>query len=232
MSGPERQHIVDAFRFELGKVDRPDIRERVLDELNHVDHDLARLVAEGLGLRVPRARKQSSHDRRSPALSQAGQPTEPTTRKIAVLAADGVDAASLAPVLSALRKQGAICEVLAPHDGMLQTAEGGELAVDRGLVTMASVLYDAVLIAGGSASVETLLGNGDAVHYVTEAFKHAKPIGAIGQGTRLLEPLPNATDPPGVTTTPTDKTSSFARRFLETLATHRHFDRDVTAVPS
>ena len=97
---------------------------------------------------------------------------------------------------------------------------------------MASVLYDAVLIAGGSASVDTLLGNGDAIHYVTEAFKHAKPIGAIGDGTRLLEPLPNATDAPGVTTTPHRQDERVREAVPRDLGTHRHFDRDVAAVPS
>jgi hypothetical protein len=49
---------------------------------------------------------------------------------------------------------------------------------------MSSVLYDAVLVAGGRDSVDTLAGNGDAVHYVAEAFKHARPIAAPGRGHR------------------------------------------------
>jgi catalase len=123
------------------------------------------------------------------------------TRKVAVLAADGVDAATQS-ALGPLRAEGAICEILAPRDGVLVTADGGEMPVDRNLVTMASVLYDAVIIAGGAQSVDTLIENGEAVHYAMEAYKHAKAVGAIGDGIRILranlEPLPRlATDNQG-----------------------------------
>jgi hypothetical protein len=49
-SAPEQDHIVEALRFELGKVERPAIRERMIGMLNRVDATLAARVAEGLGL--------------------------------------------------------------------------------------------------------------------------------------------------------------------------------------
>jgi len=42
-------------------------------------------------------------------------------------------------------------------------------------VTKSSVLYDGVIVAGGEESVDTLVDNGEAVHYVAEAYRHAKP---------------------------------------------------------
>src|SRR5688572_8828931 len=48
----ERDHIVSAFRFELGKVEVPEIRERMVTILNQVDPQLAERVASGLGLPV------------------------------------------------------------------------------------------------------------------------------------------------------------------------------------
>ena len=49
----EQNHIVRRLRFELGKVETPPIRERMLFLLAQVDKDLANRVAEGLGLQVP-----------------------------------------------------------------------------------------------------------------------------------------------------------------------------------
>src|SRR5687767_7455112 len=49
-SQPEKDHMVEALRFELGKVERPQIRERMIGMLNRVDATLAARVAEGLGL--------------------------------------------------------------------------------------------------------------------------------------------------------------------------------------
>src|SRR6185295_10145883 len=52
-SVPEQNHIINALRFELGKVETPPIRERMLFLLAQVDKTLANRVAEGLGLQVP-----------------------------------------------------------------------------------------------------------------------------------------------------------------------------------
>ncbi len=132
MSDWERHHIAEAFQFELGKVERPQIRERVVQNLAHVDGELAAKVAAGLGLPAP-SEVESNHGRSSPALSQTGQPESVSTRKVAVLAADGVDAAALGQVLSALRERGAICEVLGPHAGELGGRRGRSAAHDDGL---------------------------------------------------------------------------------------------------
>jgi len=47
-SEPEKNHIIRALRFELGKVETPSIRERMLGLLAEVDKGLARSVAEFL----------------------------------------------------------------------------------------------------------------------------------------------------------------------------------------
>ncbi|MGH8065042.1 MAG: catalase, partial [Candidatus Entotheonellia bacterium] len=52
-SDPEKEHLVQAFCFELGKVEVPDIRKRMVGMLAHVDDTLANRVAQGLGLSVP-----------------------------------------------------------------------------------------------------------------------------------------------------------------------------------
>jgi catalase len=125
MTDWEKTHITEAFQLEQGKVERTGLRERVVKDLAHADHQLASDVAEGLGL--PPGEAEPNHGRSSPALSQAVQPGSAATRKVAVRAADGVDAGSLRPVLDRLREQGAVCDILAPHAGEL---EGG-VHVDR-----------------------------------------------------------------------------------------------------
>jgi catalase len=242
----EQQHIVDAFSFELGKVDHPHIRERVVEHLNQIEHELATRVAAALGQPGP-APVAQNHGRSSAALSQANQPRSVATRKVAVLAADGVDAASLRPVLDLLRNDGVSCEILAPHGGELATADGGTLPVDRALVTMSSVLYDAVLLAGGEKSVDSLIGNGEAVHYPAEAYRHGKPVGALNAGTRILEraPLPGlrlaaggngVVSEQGVVTAAEvsagSDLDSFAAAFGDAIRAHRHFDRETRMVPA
>jgi catalase len=216
----------------------------VVEHLANIDGELASQVAEGIGVNAP-AGASPNHGKSSPALSQANQPHTAATRKVAVLIADGVDTASLDPVLAGLREQGITCELLAPRDATLRTAGGGEVKTDRAIMTMASVLYDAVLVAGGEDSASTLLGNGEAIHYVAEAYRHAKPVGAIAGGVKVLEhaPIPDGIvpgetngvyDTAGIVTLADGNgdLAGFIEAFSEAIAAHRHHDRDLAAVPA
>jgi catalase len=240
MSDWEKQHIADALVFELGHVEREYIRERIVEHLAKIDHGLGAQVAEELGLEAP-ADSGSNHGRSSPALSQADQPGSIGTRRIAVLAADGVDAGSLEPVLETLRGQGAMCEVLAPRAGRLNG--GGGPKAEKPLQAFSSVLFDAVLVAGGRESVEALRRNGAALRYVTEAYKHYKPLGALGEGVDLLRDAPlngarlsdnGLVDEAGVVTLADGggELEGFATAFAQAIAHHRFFERDTAVVPA
>jgi catalase len=159
----------------------------------------------------------------SPALSMIGtQPADSiVTRKIAILAADGVDGAAIAAMKTALTRAGAVVNVLAPHLGSLK-ATGGAVAVDHRLVTMPSVVYDAVFVPGGKAAIAALQADGDAVHFVSEAFKHAKAIAATGDGVDLLR---TAGIPDGVAGVISGSGPSLARTFISAIAQHRAWDR-------
>ena len=94
MSDWEQAHIVEAFSFELGKVRRREIRERVLGGPLHVDPRLPPAVATTLGLDSPAASEENAGHPLTGV--QPGRPAgEAATRKIAVLAADGIHASPL-----------------------------------------------------------------------------------------------------------------------------------------
>jgi catalase len=232
MSDWEKEHIRDAFRFELGKVEHMHVREGVIANLDHVDHDLAVQVAEAVGVDPPRSPVSVNHGRRSPALSQANTPHSVETRTIAILIADGVDAAQATTAFQRLRETGAWPELLAPHDGTVTAADGTEVEVTRALPTTASVLYDAVLVPGGAESVRTLAADGKAVYFVAEAYKHWKAIGAIGDGSALLDAARvDASENQGVVVGESVN-GGFIKAFADAVASHRHFGRDTSAVPA
>lgn len=247
MTEPEREHIVAAFRFELGKVDHTEIRAAVVDHLNHVDHTLATLVAEGVGVPAPSQETTPNHGRTSPALSQLAAPvTGVRTRKVAILVADGVDGKGTRRLVTALRNAGAIPELLAPTDGTVTCANDADLEVDRAINTMASVLYDAVVVPCGPDSAAAIGKDGYALHFVTEAFKHGKAVGAFGAGIKVLRRanlgdvrLASSEDDivtdAGVVTAPAAE-DSLSEQYFETLvaeiAKHRAWERDTAAVPA
>lgn len=250
MAAWEKQHIIAAYRFELGKVTRPHIRELMVEHLNQIDHQLAVAVAAGIGVPSPAA-GPPNHGRMSPALSQASMPgsTGVIGRKVAILVADGVEAASLETVRDGLTAAGAVVELLGLVDGAVNTTDGAALPVDRAMNTVASVLYDAVVVADGEAAVDQLVSDGYAVHFVAEAYKHAKALGVLGVGDRLVQagrlPVFEASDR---ITKPASKPSSGAldgvvflapdadadQQFVDELviaiAAHRHYDRPVDGI--
>ncbi len=137
-SEPERQHIIKAFRFELGKVQTPEIRERMVAHLAQVDATLANAVASGLGLVVPpnvaapanrsvpadadpapyQHRDLLDRDLVSPALSMTNFVPGPiATRKVAILVAQGFDEASVTKLEQALAREGATSQLVGPRLG-------------------------------------------------------------------------------------------------------------------
>ncbi|MBP2368558.1 catalase [Pseudonocardia parietis] len=246
MAGWEREHIVAAYRFELNKCDHMHVREQQIEQLNHIDHDLAVAVAEGVGVTAPADVPKPNHGHTSPALSQANTTFGSVlSRKVAILVADGADPAA-AELARALSARGALPELLAPTAGPVRDSQGADVAVDRAINSMASVVYDAVVVPGGPDSAETLGQDGYATHFVTEAIKHAKAIGALGAGTRLVARAANGTarveaegdrvstdlgvvSAPAVTDSVPDE---FVDAFCEVLGLHRAWERHTDSLPA
>nr|MDQ2938549.1 catalase [Acidobacteriota bacterium] len=209
-SEPEKGHIIRALRFELGKLETPAIRERMLGLLAQVDKGLANNVAEGLGLSVPakldkpmnmsipggadprkfQPQRVAQTIESSPALRMVDNPNFPKntikTRKIAVLLADGFDDAGVTEMNKALLTAGATPKTVAPRLGVVTGGNGKELKVDFSFLTGSSVLFDAVYIPGGDASVKAIQQQVEASEFVNEAYKHCKAIAASGSGVGFV----------------------------------------------
>jgi len=261
-SDAEKEHIVGAFRFELAKVESKAIRRRVVDLLTNVDTDLATRVAGGLGLAVdevdaankrlhadwqkygvtspPYGTRASYEGVLAPELSMAETVKDSIkTRKIAVLVADGVAGEDVDAFSAALRAAGATVEVIAPTLAAVARTDGKTLVPDRALPTVMSVLYDAVFVPGGPLGSSALEGEGAAIHFINEAFMHAKAIAATGAGVDLLlaasmVPQAERTDAalaalPGVVAVRHgEDLQAAAKRFIDAVAQHRHFGRKHT----
>jgi catalase len=254
-SDPEKNHIVDALRFELGKVNTVAIRQRMLGILTHVDKGLAAQVAYGLGLHIPEdiglinqgipadadpktyqpVLKEGTLTK-SAALSMAGNVLDSIkSRKVAILAADGVDENSLMAVKKILLAQMATVEIVAPHLGYITGENNTSILVDRSLLTTPSVVYDAVYVPGGKNSVATLQAEPDAVHFLNQAFKHCKPIAADVSALQVLEetyfnkklPEDNSRETvlrEGIVLG--DDAEKLAKLFIDAMKMHRFWERE------
>jgi catalase len=240
MSDAEKQHIIKAFQFEVGKVTDKATRQKVVDMFNNVDNELAKQIALGVGANPP-----APVERHMPKLSMSkALSLENTakdsiaTRKIAVLAMDGFSDQDLAAVKAALTAQGAKVDVVSQFLSPIKSESGKQLVPDKNLVSVSSVLYDAVYIPGGEESIEALNDQGAMVVFIEEAYKHCKPIAASGEGVNLLAELglvdseaagtksSQVISEMGVVTLMSKPTEGFTKAFVDALKMHRFWDRE------
>jgi len=275
MSPPEQDHIVKALQFELGKVTTMHVRERVVDLLTNVDVTLAQRVAAGIGVPCDATTRGNSAamKRLEQGWDQFGvtdRPGKPRTssidrsaalsmdttikdtvksRKIAILASNGVDGKQLDGMKAALLEAGAVTELVSPLP-LVTTSDGSQMPADKTLLTTGSVIYDAVYVPGGKDSAAALVADGDAIHFINEAFKHCKAIAATGEGVDLLRA--SHITPPGSDGKVTDAAlqalgsvfavreagniASVAQQFIDAVAKHRDWSREsaeaVSPVPA
>ncbi len=222
MTAVERDHIVGAFSFELGKCVHPEIRERMLANLANVDTELCGRVALNLGVDAPSG-SPATDAGSSAALSQIATAPGPIAgRVVGVLVDADVDGAGVKALRQALDAEGAILYVIAPTGGAVR---GGRwpVPVDRTVLTTQSVEYDALVVAGG-ASAAALGVDPFAALNLGEAFRHHKVVAAWGDGQAVLERCGITSDMAGVVVGDSAD-ADFAGRLIESMGWHRHWDR-------
>ncbi len=256
-SEPEKEHIRQALSFELGKVALTSIRERMLYFLVQIDEGLAAAVAYNIGMHVPKALetplnqtvpadgdpeqyrpvlKEGSLDK-SIALSMAFPSPKSSiqTRKVAILAADGVNEKSLTSMKNALKQQGALCDVIAPKLGFVIAENDAGIEAVKSFLNTASVFYDAVYVPGGTNSIATLEAEPDAIHFLNEAFKHCKAIAADTDALQVLKAtyfgrkLPQDNSDETILTEGiiiSSDINKLAKQFINAIAQHRFWDRE------
>jgi catalase len=237
----EKAHIVNAFRFELSRVQTPAVRERVVAMIANAAPELAERVAQGLGMEMPSPLPRALEKVRkpevtaSPALSLFARPGEVgiRTRRIAILVADGVDGEATQRIQEALVNQGGIPRLVGPRLGRVLTANGEGLEVEVPMEATPPVLYDALAIPGGKAAIDTLTNVGLALEFVKDQYRHCKPILAVGAGRELVQSagvpatLPSGGPDPGLIFLDEKEVGGGIAQFIDAIAKHRHFDREM-----
>jgi catalase len=192
-TAPEQRHIAMALTFELSKVETVAIRERMVAHLLNIDKGLAETVADKLGMKeLPKPADAAVAPRDdlepSPALSIIENgPESFAGRKVGVLVSPGADAALLKRLQSAIEKEGAVMEVVAPKVGGVEAADGSWIAAKHMIDGGPSVLFDAVALILSEEGAERLAGEAAARDFVADAFAHCKFIAFTPGSIPLLQ---------------------------------------------
>lgn len=187
----EQKHIRDALVFELSKVERADIRLRIISHLLNIDDGLAEAVAGGLGASLPRPAQAAMPTRddlaKSPALSiVANGPQGFAGRKLGLLVTDGTDADLFDAVVLAVTEAGGVYEVIAPKIAGVTLSNGERLAARHKIDGGPSVLFDAVAVIPSAEGAQLLINDAPSRDFVSDAFAHCKFIGLSDGGSVLM----------------------------------------------
>ncbi|MBK6729728.1 MAG: catalase [Bacteroidetes bacterium] len=245
LNNHEKRHLQNAFSFELGKVKIVPIRQRMVNMLLEIDKELANIVADNLGLKTEKLSQPITgsipadgklEDYKSfknklpissaPSLSMANKlPGDIKSRRVALLTADGVNDEAFTKIKKELSDLDAMVSVIAPNHGFVTTKSGDQYPIDESLLTATSVVFDAVYVAGGN-NVKALSNQSAALHFIAEAFKHCKPIGADKDAVDLIKKaIPEIKLPAdGVCT------NEKIMDFVKDIKQHRFWERELNPV--
>ena len=117
----------------------------------------------------------------------------------------------------------------APKLVMIAAENDREIMASQSFLTAASVLYDAVYVAGGDMCAATLEAEPNAIHFINEAYKHCKAIAAETSAMPVLEAtyfnkkLQDKKREDGVLI---GEGKQFPANFIKAIAQHRFWDRE------
>ena len=193
----EKQHIINAFRFELSRVQTPAVRERMVSGLMNVAAELAESVAAGLGIRempapMPKVltRDVTPEVSVSPALSLFARPGDGSirTRRVAILVADGCDGAALVALADRLTQRRRCSALRVDHarfgaTGRRATPSRSTSAWKRRRPSSTTRL----VLPDGAEAINALRADGRTLEFIKDQYRHCKPILALGASDQLLD---------------------------------------------
>ena len=188
----EQTHIQDAITFELSKVERLEIRERMVGHLRNIDEDFARTVADALGMDKMPAKIKAAREPIDLAPSDAlsilkNAPDSFAGRKLGIYIAEGGDAGLVDALKSAAKDAGATVAIIAPHIGGAKLSNGKMMEADEKIDGGPSVVFDAVAIVMGEKAAKNCAKDKPSQDFVSDAFAHAKFIAYSEDAMALFE---------------------------------------------
>ena len=110
---------------------------------------------------------------------------------IAILATNGFEELELTEPLRALRSEGALVDIISPHEGLIRGSRhqesGASIEVNRIMSeTLLADQYDALVLPGGALSADALRRDPRVQRFVAQMDEAEKPIAAICHSPWIL----------------------------------------------
>ncbi|HLS08880.1 catalase [Lentibacillus sp.] len=222
MSPVEKKHIIDAFSFEVGKVNSRSVRQQVVDMFVKVDKAMATKIADNIGVDRPSGEHVPVSES-SPAVSQAYTNRFPYSLKVGVLIGNGFHGKEVRYVLDTLQQYGVFIVFVGESLGTVTGDDGTQIEIDETFTTTDSTLLDALYVVGGSAEDEQKFQQ-NILSFIRDAYNHYKPIGVATTGQNYWQ-VSDMNALPGVVFAANNP--DFGDEFIAAIAQQRFWNRKV-----
>ena len=113
------------------------------------------------------------------------------SKKIAIIATDGVEQVGLVKPREAVEKAGGKTELLSLETGQIQAMNSDinpadKFDVDKAIADASPDDYDGLILPGGTVNADKLRASDEVVSFVQKIFKDGKPAGVICHGPWTL----------------------------------------------
>ena len=186
LSPIEKQHTIEGFSYQLGKVKSRSVRQQNVNLLVNVDRDLAHIVAKNIGVDPPKG-THVDVSTQYPSLSQENTPKYAATQKVGVLIGNGFNSQEVVNVLKFLDQNGVFITVIGENLNPVVGSDGTKIKVDETFLTSSPYLVDSIYVVGGKGTNQAKF-NQNIAYYIRVAYEHYKPIGIATTGQQLFTP--------------------------------------------
>lgn len=209
LSKPEKEHLIDGFAFELGKCKHDFVKENAVNNINHVDKELATTIAKRIGVRPPSEDVEVKSGKKSPALSMENTVKKLETLSVVLLITEDSKEDELTALIEDLTANKVNYKLVAKEATTI-----GKLKVMETFDTVHSTFFDGIIVV--DAQVPLLPPTKDCIEATNRHFK------TIGYTTRAKKAIEETTvKPDGVGIVELKD----AKPYLDALGNMRHWDR-------
>ncbi|WP_102275787.1 catalase [Cytobacillus massiliigabonensis] len=173
----ERQHVKDAFSFELGKCKSAMVKANAVALLNHIDRQLAQEVADNIGAPLPKENFEMQSDKKSPALSMANTIYKPDSKNVAIVLNGKPNVSLLSEWIKALANHRINYSIIDKKVSFFDDF----LKVTDTYNTTDPCLFDAGLVISTESLIQTPV-----LEFIETTFKHYKPLALALSDPRTL----------------------------------------------
>lgn len=220
----EQQFLINAMRFEISNLQSEVVKSNVIIQLNRVSNDLAKRIAEVIGVAAPKPDPTYYNDN-STAFVSIFNKTLPTIATLSV----GVLASVNSP--QSLKQAAALAEAFSAA-GLTVTIVGERLqpGIKQTYSFADATGFDGIVVTTGAQDLFAKGGSSPLfpanrpLQILQDGYRWGKPVGALGTSSSVLK-LAGASTTPGVFTGGAGDVSRFVKDFNGGLAMFKFIDR-------